>query len=107
MKPCDPETLRELWHDADAREVLLRATVQERLDASPPPRMDDHIVASYFFAFRTTKLQDAVAEISYHATSGIKDPRRARSSTSARRGRRASTPSTPPGGSACCTSPSR
>ena len=36
--------------------------------------MDDHIVATYFFAFRTTKLSDAVEEISYHATIGVKHP---------------------------------
>ena len=32
------------------------------------------MVATYFFAFRSLKLAQAVAEISYHATSGIKDP---------------------------------
>ena len=40
----------------------------------PPPKMDDHVVASYFFAFRTNTLARAVEEISYHATSGIKNP---------------------------------
>jgi ribulose 1,5-bisphosphate carboxylase large subunit-like protein len=74
MKPVDAATLDLLWHDEDAREVRLRAVVGDRLTANPPPTLDDQIVASYFFAFRTMKLTDAVAEISYHATSGIKHP---------------------------------
>src|SRR5258708_36101400 len=36
--------------------------------------MEDYIVASYFFAFRTMKLEEAVHEISYHATIGMKHP---------------------------------
>lgn len=63
-----------LWYDLDAREVLLRDIVTERLAKSPPPAHEDAIVATYFFAFRTEKLDHAVAEISYHATSGIKNP---------------------------------
>ncbi len=74
MKTLPTNVLESLWHDADAREVLIRQIVTERLVASPPPSIDDAIVASYFFAFRTMRLEDAVAEISYHATSGIKNP---------------------------------
>ncbi len=74
MKPIDPKSLEVLRHDFDAREVVLRRVVEERLAESPPPRMDDHLVASYFFAFRTQSLGEAVAEISYHATSGVKNP---------------------------------
>ncbi|CAN5827939.1 hypothetical protein BH23PLA1_BH23PLA1_44180 [soil metagenome] len=74
MKPIDSKSLEILWHDFDAREVVLRRVVEERLAHSPPPRIDDHIVATYFFAFRTQSLGQAVAEISYHATSGVKDP---------------------------------
>jgi ribulose 1,5-bisphosphate carboxylase large subunit-like protein len=74
MTPVSPATLEQLWHDFDAREVLLRQIVQERLEANPPPTMNDHIVATYFFAFRTIPLHEAVAEISYHATSGIRNP---------------------------------
>ena len=74
MKLIDPETLELLWHDADAREVRLRQIIGERLEESPPEVSDEHVVASYFFAFRTQKLKDAVKEISYHATSGIKNP---------------------------------
>lgn len=74
MKTVSPAVLESLWHDADAREVLLRQTVTERLAEKPAPSVPDHVVATYFFAFRTQKLADAVSEISYHATSGIKHP---------------------------------
>ena len=74
MAHVDQRTLDVLGHDADAREVILRKVVRDRLAERPPPRMDDHVVASYFFAFRTNTLAKAVEEISYHATSGIKDP---------------------------------
>jgi ribulose-bisphosphate carboxylase large chain len=72
MNAVDSKTMASLWYDADARDVLLRRTVTERLAASPPPAMDDHIVATYFFAFRTQTLAHAVSEIAYHATSGTK-----------------------------------
>jgi ribulose-bisphosphate carboxylase large chain len=67
-------TLEKLWFDFDAREVLLRQVVTERLESAPAPQIDDAIVATYFFAFRTETLDHAVSEISYHATSGIKNP---------------------------------
>jgi ribulose 1,5-bisphosphate carboxylase large subunit-like protein len=76
MAFVDQRTLDVLGHDPDAREVLLRATVGGRLAENPPPRVDSHIVATYFFSFRTTTLARAVREISYHATSGVKDPPR-------------------------------
>lgn len=74
MKQVDSSTLNILWHDADEREVILRQIVGERLALNSPPLLDDYIVATYFFAFRTMKLADAVSEISYHATSGVKNP---------------------------------
>ncbi|GIW88641.1 MAG: hypothetical protein KatS3mg108_2965 [Isosphaeraceae bacterium] len=74
MSALPARTLESLWFDFDAREDLLRAVVEERLDATPPPQMDDHLVATYFFAFRTQSLEHAVQEISYHATSGVKNP---------------------------------
>lgn len=74
MNPVSPQTLESLWFDLDAREVLLRSVVSEALASRPAPRIDDAIVASYFFAFRSMKLEEAVSEISYHATSGIKNP---------------------------------
>jgi ribulose 1,5-bisphosphate carboxylase large subunit-like protein len=64
----------QLAHDFDAREVLLRKVVTDRLAENPPPDVPDHVVASYFFAFRTHTLEKSVAEIAYHATSGIKNP---------------------------------
>lgn len=67
-------TIDLLWYDHDAREVVLRDLIAERLASSPPPAMDDHIVATYFFAFRSMRLMDAVEEISYHATSGVHNP---------------------------------
>ncbi|MCC6579804.1 MAG: hypothetical protein IT440_05135 [Phycisphaeraceae bacterium] len=70
----DAKTLDMLWHDAAAREERLRAIITERLTASPPPKIDDAVVATYFFAFRTMRLEKAVTEISYHATSGVKNP---------------------------------
>jgi ribulose 1,5-bisphosphate carboxylase large subunit-like protein len=69
-------TLDQLQDDFDARETVLRQVVSDRLGANPPPRVPGHVVASYYFSFRTTTLEHAVAEISYHATSGIKDPPR-------------------------------
>jgi ribulose-bisphosphate carboxylase large chain len=69
-----PETLAPLWDDFDAREDLLRQIVADRLGANPPPDVPDHVVATYYFAFRTGTLAHAVEEISYHATSGIKNP---------------------------------
>ena len=65
--------LQSLWHDADAREVLLRRIISERLAARPAPKLDDQIVATYFFALRSWSLEHAAKEISYHATSGTKD----------------------------------
>lgn len=73
MNPPDNPTLQSLWHDADAREVLLRRIITERLAAKPAPRLEDQIVATYFFALRTWSLEHAAKEISYHATSGTKD----------------------------------
>jgi ribulose-bisphosphate carboxylase large chain len=65
-----------LWRDPAPREETLRRLVTERLALRPPPRIDDCIVATYFFAFRTMKLSKAVEEISYHATVGVKNPPR-------------------------------
>jgi ribulose-bisphosphate carboxylase large chain len=70
----DNKAAQALWFDWDEREVLLRRIVADRLAASSPPPMDDYVVATYFFALRTTKLADAVEEISYLATSGVKHP---------------------------------
>lgn len=74
MTALSDAVLQDLWYDFDRREEQLRAIVADRLAAKPAPQVDDHIVATYFFAFRTQKLADAVSEISYHATSGIKNP---------------------------------
>ena len=69
----DSSTLNLLWHDADAREVRLRQIITDRLAAKPTPKLDDHIVATYFLALRSWSLEHAAKEISYHATSGTKD----------------------------------
>ncbi len=74
MNSIDAASLLTLWHDFDAREMLLRRIVADRLAARPIPVVPDHVVATYFFAFRTQTLAHAVEEISYHATSGIKHP---------------------------------
>jgi ribulose 1,5-bisphosphate carboxylase large subunit-like protein len=74
MQPLDASTLELLWHDADAREVRLREILTQRLRENPPPKMDDQVVATYFFALRTMTLSHAVSEIAYHATSGVKHP---------------------------------
>jgi ribulose 1,5-bisphosphate carboxylase large subunit-like protein len=76
MSYLNSATLDELHDDFDARETTLRRVVADRLGANPPLQVADHVVATYYFAFRTTTLERAVAEISYHATSGIKDPPR-------------------------------
>jgi ribulose 1,5-bisphosphate carboxylase large subunit-like protein len=74
MKSLDPATLDLLWHDEDAREVRLREVVSDRLAEKPAPSLDEYVVATYFLALRTLTLKDAAAEISYHATSGIRKP---------------------------------
>jgi hypothetical protein len=74
MSSLSAQTLELLWHDSEPREVRLREIVTERLASKPPPAMDEHIVATYFFAFRSQTLEHAVEEISYHATIGVKDP---------------------------------
>ncbi len=74
MHLLDPKSLELLWYDGNAREERLREVVSQRLSENPPPSLDDQIVASYFFAFRSQKLEQAAKEISYHATSGIKHP---------------------------------
>ncbi|MEP7188219.1 MAG: RuBisCO large subunit C-terminal-like domain-containing protein [Roseiflexaceae bacterium] len=63
-----------LWHDADARDVYLRELITDRLAKNPPPAIADAIVATYFFAFRTQRLEQAGEEIAYHATSGVRHP---------------------------------
>ncbi|MBK7998741.1 MAG: hypothetical protein IPK15_08490 [Verrucomicrobia bacterium] len=73
MNVIDNDSLQSLWHDADAREVLLRRIITERLAIKPAPKLDDQIVATYFFALRSWSLEHAAKEISYHATSGTKD----------------------------------
>ncbi len=74
MKNLDNDIINLLWFDLDAREERIRQIVTERLGETPPPASPDHIVATYFFAFRTIDLKDAIQEIAYHATSGIKHP---------------------------------
>jgi hypothetical protein len=74
MKALGTATLETLWHDDDAREVSLRQMIGERLAENPVSKFDDHVVATYFFAFRTMQLGQAVEEISYHATSGVRHP---------------------------------
>lgn len=74
MPPLGAAVLDGLLTDFDAREERLREVITDRLAAQPPPRIDSAIVATYFFAFRTQTLQEAVAEIAYHATSGTRNP---------------------------------
>ena len=74
MDTLDANVLKELWYDYDAREVVLRRVVGERLAARPAPADDDYVIATYFFAFRSMRLDHAVEEISYHATTGVKHP---------------------------------
>jgi ribulose 1,5-bisphosphate carboxylase large subunit-like protein len=68
------ETLAPLRDDFDAREDLLRKIVADRLGANPSPSVADHVVATYYLALRSGTLSKAVEEISYHATSGVKNP---------------------------------
>ena len=74
MKAVESSILDQLWHDWDLREERLREIVEDRLQENPPPTLDDHVVATYFFALRTKSLTNTGSEISYHATSGMKDP---------------------------------
>src|SRR5690348_12647800 len=75
MSALSHNTLSLLRYDREPRELRLRQIVTERMAARPAPRLNDCIVASYFFAFRSLKLRQAVEEISYHATIGVKHPR--------------------------------
>jgi ribulose 1,5-bisphosphate carboxylase large subunit-like protein len=74
MRPIRGKILDDLWHDGARRSECVRQIVTERLAGRPAPQMDDCVVATYFFAFRSLKLQEAVEEISYHATVGVKHP---------------------------------
>ncbi len=74
MGYLDSTTLEQIRDDFDAREVILRRVITDRLAETPAPNVPDHIVATYYFTFRTLTLEKAVEEISYHATSGIKHP---------------------------------
>src|SRR5665213_1907465 len=74
MTVLNAKTRALLWRDPVPREVCLRHLTTERLAAHPPPTLDNSIVATYFFAFRTMKLAKAVEEISYHATIGVRHP---------------------------------
>jgi len=74
MNALTTATLERLWDDFDTREELLRQVVADRLGENPAPSVADHVVATYYFAFRSGTLAKAVEEISYHATSGIKNP---------------------------------
>jgi ribulose 1,5-bisphosphate carboxylase large subunit-like protein len=76
MSVLSAKTSALLWRDPVPREEALRRIVSERLAQRPAPAMDDAIVATYFFAFRSMKLEKAVSEISYHATIGVKNPPR-------------------------------
>lgn len=73
MTSLNAQVLASLWHDNDAREEQLRAIIQDRLAEKPAPRLEDQVVATYFFALRSWSLEHAAKEISYHATSGTKD----------------------------------
>src|SRR6516165_7550687 len=57
-----------LWQDPLRRERYLRQVITDRLATRPAPVIEGFITATYFFAFRTLKLAEAVEEISYHAT---------------------------------------
>lgn len=74
MKPLSSSVLEPLWHDWDARETRLREIVSQRLAERPAPHSDDAVVATYFYALRTTTLEVGAAEIVYHATSGTRKP---------------------------------
>ena len=74
METVESTKLDILRSDADAREMYLREIVADRLSESPPPTLDNYIVATYFLALRTLKLQEAAEEISYHASSGVRHP---------------------------------
>ena len=74
MNSIAPNALQMLWHDADAREELLRSVVTARLANLRVAAPDDAIVATYFLALRTRTLKEAADDIAYHATSGIKHP---------------------------------
>ena len=67
-------TLELLWHDAEPREVRLREIVTARLAAKPPPLLEDYIVASYFFAFRTQKSADVAGGGTFVGQNEVKCP---------------------------------
>lgn len=73
MNTLSSTSLERLWQDWDTREETLRAVVRDRLAERAPPRLEDQVVATYFFALRTLSLEALGKEIVYHSTSGTKD----------------------------------
>jgi len=61
MKALASSTLDLFWYDVDIREERLREIVRDRLAEKPPPVLDDQVVATYFFAFRTQTLVEAAS----------------------------------------------
>ncbi len=73
MKHPDSKTLDQLWYDTETRETSIREVITDRMAECPPFAIDDQIVASYFLAHRTMRLDAAGEDIAYHATSGVKN----------------------------------
>jgi|RhiMetdeSRZDD1v2_1073273.scaffolds.fasta_scaffold111538_4 ribulose-bisphosphate carboxylase large chain len=74
MKALGDAVIESLWHDEDKREESLRQVIGERLAERAVVEADGCVGATYFFALRSLRLDQVVEEISYHATSGIRNP---------------------------------
>lgn len=72
MRPLSSKTLDQLWYDLDAREMSLRNVIADCLAECPPAAIDNQIVATYFLANRSKRLEEAGRGIAYHATSGTR-----------------------------------
>lgn len=74
MSFLSQKTIDTINWDLDKREEVIRQAVTDGLSQMPPVDVSESIVASYFVVARTLKLEDVGREISYHMTSGIRNP---------------------------------
>ncbi len=73
MRATD-RVVEALRYDLDARADLIRDLVYERMEATGPVASPEHIVATYVVASRSRDLTSVGAEVSYHMTSGTRNP---------------------------------
>ncbi len=68
------DQVEDLLADPEPRETAVRRLVTSRLSQHPTPSIDDHLVATYFMALRSSTLSEMAGEIVYHATTATRHP---------------------------------